>query len=184
MIDNLPKVLIVILNYKTYSMTLDIVKKIRELEYQNYDILVVDNHSPNESARVLKEKSNVDNFIFIANDKNSGYAAGNNIGIRYAINNGYDYSWVLNNDLIFNDKKILNVLINKAESEDKIACIGPKITDINGNIVAPYISRPTRWSQTVGMFSEKRKRDKQKLDSGKVYRVYGCCMLLKNSYMN
>ena len=61
--------------------------------------------------------------------------------------------------------------------------MGPKITDLDGNIVAPYIKRPTRWSLTLGMANAKRERLKYKMKSGIVYRVYGCCMLLKNSMM-
>lgn len=67
-----------------------------------------------------------------------------------------------------------------ARYTDNVACVGPRITDLNGNIVAPFIDRPNRWSQTIGISSARKKRESHKYESGKVYRVYGCCMLLKN----
>ena len=179
--DNIfPRVLAVILNYKTFELTLDVVKKIHEVDYPNLDVLVVDNGSPNESAQILRNASELDGFIFIPNKHNGGYASGNNIGIRYAYEHGYKYSWILNNDVVFVDKIILKVLVDAAEADDNVACVGPRITDLNGNIVAPFIDRPNRWSQTIGIASARKKRESHKYESGKVYRVYGCCMLLKN----
>lgn len=179
-----PKVLIVILNYGTFDLTLKIITELREkLDYNNYSIMVIDNCSPNESANILKEKSYEMDYIFVANEKNTGYAAGNNIGMRYAIHNGYKYSWIINNDLVLTDKKVLKKLVEVAEKNEKAACIGPKITDINGNVVGPYVERPTRWSQTIGIGIAKKKRMAHCFESGIVYRVYGCCMLVKNSVM-
>lgn len=178
-----PKVLAIILNYKTYELTLEIVDKLKQLNYQNLDLLVVDNFSPNESATVLKKNAEKKGYVFIQNIENRGYAAGNNIGIRYAVEHKYDYSWILNNDLVFNDREILFKLVYAAEEDSRIACVGPKIKDLNGNIVAPYIKRPTCWDLTFGIAKARKERSKYKHESTYVYRVYGCCMLLRNSIM-
>ena len=181
---NQPKVLIVILNYKTYDMTLNMIKSIQcGLNYDNYLILVIDNDSPNESAEILSKECNVVGYDFIANSENRGYAAGNNIGIQYAIQKGYSYSWIINNDLVLTDKDVLLKLVEVAEKNDNVACVGPKIIDSNGSIVAPYVERPTRWSQTIGIGGAKRRRMAHRFESGIVYRVYGCCMLVKNDAM-
>ena len=112
-----PKVLIVILNYGTFEMTINLIKQLQaDLEYENYSIMVVDNCSPNESAEVLEEKSHELNYIFYANKTNAGYAAGNNIGIRYGINHGFDYTWILNNDVELREKNVLNHMVEIAES--------------------------------------------------------------------
>ena len=53
---SMPSVLIVILNYGTYDLTIKMIEEIQsKLEYDNYSIMVVDNCSPNESADVLEE---------------------------------------------------------------------------------------------------------------------------------
>lgn len=179
----LPKVLAVILNYKTYKLTLEMIDKLKQLEYPNLDILVVDNFSPNESAEVLEVSAARNGFVLIKNTKNAGYAAGNNIGIRYAFEHKYKYSWILNNDLIFDDVEILNKLVNVAENDSRIACVGPKIVDSNDNVVAPFIKRPTFWDLSIGIGKARKERAKHKFESGMAYKVYGCCVLLKNSVM-
>lgn len=179
-----PKVLIVILNYGTFEMTINLVKQLQaSLEYENHSIMVVDNCSPNESAEVLERKSQELNYVFYANKTNAGYAAGNNIGIRYGIEHGYDYSWILNNDVELREKNVLNHMVEIAESNERIGCIGPMIYTFDGNICAPYCRRPSFWRMTGGIGAEKRYRHQFINHSGEVYRVYGCCMLLKNEAM-
>ena len=179
-----PKVLIVILNYGTYEMTINLIRELQaDLEYDNYSIMVVDNCSPNESAQVLEEKSSEMNFLFYANETNAGYAAGNNIGILYGIKHGYDYSWILNNDVELREKNVLAHMVEIAEKDERIGCIGPMIYTLDGTICAPYCRRPTFWRMTGGIGAEKRYRQKYINKSRVVYRVYGCCMLLKNKAM-
>lgn len=180
-----PKVLIVILNYGTYDLTIKIIKDIKQyLDYNNYSVMVIDNCSPNDSAQVLKEESKQLDFIFYANKKNTGYAAGNNIGIRYAIKNGFEYTWILNNDVELREKNILKEMVSVAEESSKIACIGPEIYSLNKSICAPYCRRLSLYNMTIGCIFEKKYRKKHIGVSGEVYRVYGCCMLLRNEAMD
>lgn len=179
-----PAVLIIVLNYGMYNLTLKMINELHtELDYDNYSIMVVDNCSPNESAKVLANRSKDLNYIFIANGKNTGYAAGNNIGIRYAINNGYKYSWILNNDVELREKSVLKELVGILEENDDIACVGPKIYNADGSICAPYCRRPSVWNMTLGAFEDKKYRISKQDVAGEVYRIYGCCMLLKNRAM-
>lgn len=178
------RVLIVILNYLTYEMTLTLIDELQKLEYPCFDIMVVDNCSPNESAHVLEIASESKGYIFYKNENNSGYAAGNNIGIRYGIENGYAYTWILNNDVHLKDQDILMSMVSIAQEDEHIACIGPKIYDIDENICAPYCKRPNLWTMTLGIINDRKECRRQSDMSQKVYRVHGCCMLLKNSVMN
>lgn len=177
------QVLVIILNYKTYEMTINLIQQLKKLDESLFDILVVDNCSPNESAKVLLEHSGKLNYVFISNQENAGYAAGNNIGIRYAIQQGYAYSMIMNNDLEIVDSQLLEKLIQIGNANDNIACIGPKVLDIDHHPVAPYCDRPSLYSLTLGIIQEKKRRSKYIDISRPVYRVYGCCMLLKNSAM-
>lgn len=182
MID-IPKVLIVILNYKTYWMTLELIEQLKELDYSNYEILIIDNGSPNESAEVLKKKKYTEKYSFIGNEFNSGYATGNNIGVRYAVQNGFQYSWILNNDVKIKDCQILKKMVALAEDNRDIVCVGPKVIDLDGNAILPFIERPTFFDLTLGMGLAKRRRLQYADVSNYVYRVFGCCMLLRNEIM-
>ena len=179
-----PAVLIIILNYVTYELTLKVIEDIHAgLDYDNYAIMVVDNCSPNESAEILEKKSKELNYLFYANRSNAGYAAGNNIGIRYGIEHSYQYSWILNNDVELREKNILKELVDVLEKKDTIACIGLKIYNADGSVCAPYCRRPTVWNQSLGAFEDRRYRISKQNTAGEVYRVYGCCMLLRNKAM-
>lgn len=174
-------VLIVILNYKTYEMTLDLVSQLKKIKYKNYQIMVIDNNSNNGSKEEL-ERHKDGNYIFYPNSVNSGYAAGNNIGIKYAVDNNFDYTWILNNDVKIINEDCLNILIGSFV-DDKIASVGPKIIDLDGNICSPYVKRPSVWNMTLGVVSYKNNRDKFQNTSGFVYRLHGCCMILNNKVM-
>lgn len=177
------RVLAVILNYNTYDLTLQLIRELRENIYIGMPIMVVDNCSTNQSSEILKNNADKLNYIFYANEVNAGYAAGNNIGIRYAIENGYDYTWILNNDLILRDTHILQKLVSSADIQKDIGCIGPKIYCPDGSVVFPYYERPSFWSMTFGIMRAKSRRKTHAESSGKVYCLFGCCMLLKNSVM-
>jgi len=65
-------------------------------------------------------------LIIIKNDKNYGFAEGNNIGIKFALNNlNPDYVLLLNNDTVVN-KDFLIELVNIGESKENIGIVGPK----------------------------------------------------------
>ena len=49
------KVGIILLNYCNYNLTIDCIKSIRQSTYQNYEIIVVDNNSPDHSGENLSQ---------------------------------------------------------------------------------------------------------------------------------
>ncbi|MDR0885670.1 MAG: glycosyltransferase family 2 protein [Clostridiales Family XIII bacterium] len=177
------KVLIVILNYITYDLTLRLLEDLKKLMLSNAAVMVVDNCSPNDSAKVLEEGSETGGYIFFSNQNNTGYAAGNNIGIKYAVEHGFEYTLILNNDVKLCDENVLMIMMKTMESSSDIGCVGPKILNLEGTVCYPYIDRPTLWSMTLGIISGKAKRKTAVDVSQYVYRVHGCCMLLRNSIM-
>jgi GT2 family glycosyltransferase len=64
-------------------------------------------------------------LTIIKNDRNYGYAEGNNIGIRMALARGSDYVLLLNNDVVV-DPAFLTELVLAAERDEHIGFIGPK----------------------------------------------------------
>ena len=99
---------IVILNYNDYKTTLDLINHIK-----NYDeidhIVVVDNKSINNSLKMLK-KAKDDTWHLVASPENKGYASGNNIGIKYLIDNfNVDIIGIVNPDIKFSNEFIYNI---------------------------------------------------------------------------
>lgn len=94
----LPLVCVVLVNYNNAGMTLECVESLQKSTYSDYKIIVVDNCSIDDSWQVLQAKAN--GCVLLQAIQNNGFSAGNNIGIRYALQNGADYVWILNNDTV------------------------------------------------------------------------------------
>ncbi|MGB8707155.1 MAG: glycosyltransferase family 2 protein [Dehalococcoidia bacterium] len=128
-----PKISIILLNWNGFEDTAECLESLKKITYPNYEVIVVDNASSGDDVRILKAKYG-DYIHVIANDQNYGYAEGNNIGMRYAIEKGTDYLLILNNDTVV-DSEFLTELAKVAESDASIGIAGSKIY---------YYRRPNR----------------------------------------
>jgi GT2 family glycosyltransferase len=117
-----PKIVIVILNWNGWSDTIECLASLLFLERQNFAVVVVDNDSTDSSVEKLLEWENNQNsgfkfggvinendayrpfekseLVYVQANCNNGFSAGNNIGIRLALQSGCDYVWLLNNDTV------------------------------------------------------------------------------------
>ena len=75
-----PLISIVILNYNAGELLIDCINSILKSNYNNYEIILVDNKSKDNSHKLCKEK--FPEITLIENSKNLGYCEGNNVGIR------------------------------------------------------------------------------------------------------
>ena len=127
-------VYIIVLNYNNADDTIECIKSLEKIEYDNYKIVIVDNKSTDDSIEKLK-KAFDNKYYFIKSDKNIGYAAGNNLGVQYALENDAEYVCILNNDTIA-DKKFLKILIDYMENNHSCGLAGPAIMEYdNENII-------------------------------------------------
>ncbi len=118
----MPKVAVIILNYKVKDLTLKALLSVKKSNYKNLQTIVVDNNSKDGLKEALKDQ---DGITFIQNDENLGYCGGNNIGIIRALDSGADYVFVLNPDAQVEKEAIKN-LVEAAQKED-IGIAGPKV---------------------------------------------------------
>ena len=101
-----PLVSIIILNYNAGDLLLKCVESVFNTDYENYEVIVVDNVSNDNSHKLCKEK--FEKITLIENKQNYGYCEGNNIGIRNA--NG-DFIVILNPDTIVDSKWLKELLV-------------------------------------------------------------------------
>ncbi|MDD3887319.1 MAG: glycosyltransferase family 2 protein [Patescibacteria group bacterium] len=108
----MPLVYIIILNWNGLKDTEKCLESLKNINYNNYKIVLVDNGSKNNEDKILKQKFG--NYIhIISNKKNLGFAEGNNIGIRYALRQNADYILCLNNDTVVR-QNFLNRMVDSA----------------------------------------------------------------------
>lgn len=117
------KVGFVILNWNSLEVTNSCLECFVRLKLP-YDVVVVDNGSQDDSIKILREKFGQIKFILAG--QNLGFAGGNNIGIKYLLENKYDYIGLLNNDTLFEDDFVYP-LIDYLEKNEGIGAVQPKI---------------------------------------------------------
>lgn len=124
--DKFPFCSIIVLNYFGEKVIDKTINSILNINYpkNNYEIIIVDNNSQDKSRLILKKfAKKYKNIKLIFSDKNLGFAAGNNLGIRKTIGK---YVILLNNDCLV-DKNWLIELVKIAEKNEKIFAIGSKL---------------------------------------------------------
>ncbi|MCB0507229.1 MAG: glycosyltransferase [Chitinophagales bacterium] len=124
------KLSIVIVNYNVrYFLEQTIASVYKSKVDFPYEIFVVDNHSKDESLKMLAQKFPSVNVI--ANQENVGFSKANNQAIRQAKG---DYVLLLNPDTIIQEDT-LQKCINKMESNQNIGGLGVKMVDGAGNFL-------------------------------------------------
>ncbi|AZT91535.1 glycosyltransferase family 2 protein [Caldicellulosiruptor changbaiensis] len=171
------EIFILIVNCSNYTNTVECVESLKDIEYENYRIVIVDDGSFSDSYNKLKEKCL--NCVIIRSERNLWFAGGNNVGIKYALANGADYILLLNNDTIV-EKDFLTHMVKTAEEDERIGIVGCKINY--------YEKRDYIWfaGGKIDWFKFRIKHIGQKeIDRGQYDKktditfMTGCCMLIR-----
>jgi len=228
----MPRVSIIILNWNGWKDTVECLESVYRIAYPNYDVIVVDNGSRDESLKKVKDYANgqiavESNFlcyptekkslpyieysrtraetgggkedqisgfpsnrrlILIENEKNYGFAEGNNIAIRYALKTlNPDYLLLLNNDTVV-EENFLSELIRVASQDEKNGILGSKVYYYNYrgqrdiiHSAGAHINTKFGLCPPIGL-SEK---DRGQYDEvRRVDYVEGACMLVKRNVID
>ncbi|WP_334049571.1 glycosyltransferase family 2 protein [Alteromonas gracilis] len=134
------RVLVSILNWNGTEDTVACTKSLIDSLIPNelsVTIRIVDNGSNEEQRAVLeKESQRFPDFVDVFySNKNTGFAGGQNINIRFAQDNHFDYVWLLNNDTVV-PHGALEHLVTTIQREPQAGAISPVIVRMgNKNIV-------------------------------------------------
>ncbi|MCS6821873.1 MAG: glycosyltransferase family 2 protein [Microscillaceae bacterium] len=172
----LPKVYIILLNYKLWKDTIECLESLFRLEYPNFQVVVVDNPTNphnNSLANIqqwargelvidfsnsplqhlvcppvskpievmtiqekevdilpkFNENTKKPQLILIQAQENRGFAVGNNIAIRYCLQqNDFDYIWILNNDTVVEKEALTHLVATyEANKHTKLGILGGKV---------------------------------------------------------
>ena len=91
------KVAVVVLNYRGWQDTKKCIAALKKQTYGDFEIYLIDNGSGDESIAKLS-KLKAKNLHFHQEPTNTGFTGGVNIGIRWAMEHGFDGVALLNND--------------------------------------------------------------------------------------
>jgi GT2 family glycosyltransferase len=118
---------IVILNYNGKSVLPGLLESLTKIDYPDFRIFLVDNNSADDSIeKARSEFSNKLPLEIIINSENLLFSAGNNVGIKKAIEWGADYVILLNNDTIV-PQSMIKELAEFMEGHPEAGVAGPMI---------------------------------------------------------
>jgi GT2 family glycosyltransferase len=119
-----PRVMLLILTWNGLAETLACLESLRGLEYPDYEVWVVDNGSTDGSPAAIRERFPEVNLI--EHGENLGFAGGNNVGLRRALERGVHYVLLLNNDTEV-APDFLSCMVRASESDPTVGIAGPTI---------------------------------------------------------
>lgn len=165
-----------LIEYKSFNKPLEIFE-FSEKEYVNPESIKID----------FKKIPSNKKLILLKNQENHGYAKGNNLAMKFALEKlDSDYILVLNNDTVVHEN-FLSELVNVAENDEKMGCATPKVyyydykgrTDVishAGESFNLYIGRGKRFC--------KNQVDKGQCDQTMVVdTIEGCSILFKSEVL-
>lgn len=167
-----PKVSVIIVNYLTDQLVLDLLEKIGESS--EIEIILVDN----SSARSIESKlPKFNSLVYLPQHKNLGFSGANNIGIKRAKG---EWVLLLNSDTLTSAREILELV---AVCEKQNALVGaPRLVNEDGSTQQSvgYFDAPHKgainWLLARPRFANLSARESARVDF-----VTGAALLIKKS---
>ena len=176
------KVWIIILNWNGLDDTIECVESCLKIVYEPYQILIVDNHSSDNSTEVLRRR--FPDIPLIVNDKNFGYAGGNNIGIKHAIKQGADYILLLNNDVVV-EPGVLTQLVEGMRPRLQATMAAPKVMYYDARHVVNSMGTSMDWFRLRPYLGECQQVDRdQYSEVVKKDILVGCAFMIRSDVPN
>lgn len=180
----LPFVVIVILTWNHLERTLNCLKSLDTQDYPSafWKTVVVDNASTDDTVATIREA--FPQIDVVVNPVNLGYAAGNNVGLRCAMDHYHPkYVFVVNNDVVL-DRHALSSLVSAAEENPDAGFLGPKILQSDQpHVLQSAGTVVTKWGRVyqIGL---------DQLDQGQfdvqceVDSLVGCATLIRTALLD
>lgn len=131
------KVGIVVVTYNRLSLLKEVISSLCNQTYQNRDIIVINNGSTDDTKSWLEGQRD----LIVLTQENCGGAGGFFTGMKYVAENGYDYCWVMDDDVICNSDA-LEKLYEAYHIKDKMGFVCSKVIGTNGGPMnTPYVDQ-------------------------------------------
>lgn len=179
------KVAVIILNYNSSNDCKKCASFLKEQQNVDLELIFVDNAS--SDGYIVKNLCETERYTFIQSKENKGYNAGNNIGLRYAAEKGYEYVMIANPDMEFPEKDYVCKLVEVMKREQDIVVAASNIIGNDGKPQNP-MKPDGNWTNSFNWIKEIILKKKQTwLDEpGKSHycsKVSGCCFMIKMDFV-
>jgi GT2 family glycosyltransferase len=169
---------IIIVTWNKEKFVLELLESLSKLDYQNYEINVIDNASGDSTVKSIKKR--FPNVNLIENKENLGGTGGFNTGMRFALSyKNYDYIWLLDNDA-YVEPGTLTWLIKTMKIDTSIGIVGSLICHPDNKDTVVEQGGMVHWNYGIWDTchrNEKKSQLKQAIKD--VDYVAACSMLIK-----
>lgn len=170
---DVPLVFVIVVNYNGINYLKTCLSSLEQQTYPYYKIIVFDNASTDNSAQFIRE--NFPKVRLIQSEKNLGFAEGNNLAIKFALDHKADYVFLVNNDTDA-EKDLIEKLINTGESNDSIGIAGPAVLDLkNKSSIQEMGMSIDRFGYPFAL--------KNAQNVSCIFFVSGCAMMIKSELL-
>lgn len=170
-----PLVSIIIINFNGIDYLKDCFESLRKIDYQNWEVIVVDNGSSDGSVEFLEKYKKFKSLTIIKNSCNLGFAEPNNQGYRQAKG---DYILLLNNDTKVK-RDFVKLTVERMAKEPKIGVAQPKIFLMEK---AGYLDNTGSFITKTGFLKHEGflEKDSARFNKEKIiFAAKGACMFIK-----
>ena len=181
---------VILLNYNSTDDCRKCISFLQKQTGVDLEIIVVDNCSVDENRIAVEQLCQEEGCTFIANTRNAGYNAGNNVGLRYAAEKGYEYALIANPDMEFPQTDYVAKLSKLLYFDDKLAVVASDIITPKGihqNPMKPDGNWQSCSGWLTGLFKKQPKDTYSFIDnwqeSHECKKVSGCCFMVRLSLL-
>lgn len=178
-VQGAPRVVALVINYNGKDVTLQTLASLVRLDYEPLDLVVIDNGSSDGSWQAVEEQ--YPQVTQLEVPENHGISHGMNVGIRHALDQGYDYTLILNNDIEVHPAMVTE-MVKLAETDERIGAVGPKAYYFGDRERLWSTGGILRWAESVTNERGDREMDRGQFDRDEeVDYVNGCAMLVRRA---
>lgn len=184
------KVAVIILNYNSHADTAKCISLLQKQKGVTLEIVVVDNASTPDDLTALRSLCESAQCTLIPTSENRGYNAGNNIGLRYAHAQGYDYALVANPDMEFPDEHYVATLLHEMQAQQAVITASDIVTPegMHQNPLHADGDWRSAWQWVGEWLRPQRPKDTYAFidnygHSHPCAKVSGCCFLIRMAFV-
>ena len=182
------KIPIIILNYNSSADCRKCISFLKRQEGVELEIVLVDNCSRPDDVEWLHTLAREEGCTLLESKENRGYNAGNNIGLRYAVAQGYEYALIANPDMEFPQTDYVVRLVEAMKRDEDVVVVGSDIVTPAGCHQNP-MREVKYWEELLWPVTMLRFRKKGEWflgdygKSGYCEKLSGCCLLIRVSFV-
>lgn len=185
------KIAIIILNYNSSADCRKCVSDLKKQSGVEIEIVIVDNCSRSDEREEIEKFCRGSCCTFLLSPENRGYNAGNNIGLHYAAEQGYEYALICNPDMEFPQDNYLKNLADILKNNSEITVIASDILHFEGYHQNPLLPDGDWKDALKGVLRTflpwKHSRTPDYIDrwdfSHFCNKVSGCCFMIRIDFL-